>query len=196
MDTKKAPQKKELILLVTVIEAILLGIAFLWCFLAKINPFNQFFIDFSNMLYGAAGAFVLLGTNYFSLSFLSEHFDFFRRLKEVYGELSVIAVNIDIPSALYLAVISGFTEEFFFRGLLQQEYGIILASVLFGLFHIANAKTLVYGIYAGTVGFYLGWLFIFTGNLLVPVLVHILNNYFAFLHMKKYYQENLIKEST
>ncbi len=192
MDTKKVPAKKELILIVTVIEGILLGIAFLWCFLAKINPFNQLFIDFSNILYGAAGAFVLLSANYFALSVLSKYIDFFGRLKIIYGELSVIAANIDMPSALYLAIISGFTEEFFFRGLLQQEYGIILASVLFGLFHIANAKTLVYGIYAGAVGFFLGWLFIFTGNLLVPVLVHILNNYFAFLHMKKYYRENML----
>lgn len=81
-----------------------------------------------------------------------------------------------------LAVSSGVAEELFFRGWLQTEVGIILASVLFGAAHIWNREALPYGLYATGMGFVLGGLFMYTQQRLwAPILAHVINNLIGLL---------------
>jgi membrane protease YdiL (CAAX protease family) len=70
---------------------------------------------------------------------------------------------------LVLSALAGVSEEVFFRGVLQREIGVILASVIFGLFH---AVSLPYVLWAAAVGSYLGWLAQWHGNLSVPIVAH------------------------
>jgi uncharacterized protein len=76
-----------------------------------------------------------------------------------------------------LSILAGVGEECFFRGFVQGKFvemggvwlGVLAASVLFGLAHlITNA----YGIMAALVGIYLGWLLIWSRNLLLPITTH------------------------
>jgi membrane protease YdiL (CAAX protease family) len=68
-------------------------------------------------------------------------------------------------------------EELLFRGVVQnisQEWlgplgGLALASVLFGLVH---PLTRAYFVAASVIGVYLGWLWLATDNLLVPIIAH------------------------
>jgi membrane protease YdiL (CAAX protease family) len=75
--------------------------------------------------------------------------------------------------ALWLAALSGFAEEAFFRGALQPRVGWLAASLLFGFAHLAPSRTLLpwtgFAIVAGGI---LGGLYAATGNLLAPVLAH------------------------
>ena len=89
-----------------------------------------------------------------------------------------------------IALAAGFGEELLFRGLLQQglhnyfpakEWGVIaIVSLLFGLAHCLTAT---YAIFAFLISFYLGWLYWWTGNLLVPILVHALYDFFVLGHL-------------
>jgi membrane protease YdiL (CAAX protease family) len=83
-----------------------------------------------------------------------------------------------------VAAAAGIGEELFFRGLLQAGIsdcygwpaGLILASVVFGLVHFLTAE---YALYAALVGAYLGALYVFTDNLLVPIIAHALYDFVA-----------------
>jgi membrane protease YdiL (CAAX protease family) len=78
---------------------------------------------------------------------------------------------------LLFALLAGVGEEMFFRGVLQvwltEQIGfwaaLVLTSVLFGLTHPVSWT---YAMAVALVGFYLGWLFHFTDNLLVVILIH------------------------
>ena len=102
-----------------------------------------------------------------------------------------------------IALLAGLGEELLFRGVLQgaaadwlqplfRDHGAagpwgdwlaaVLVAVLFGLLHAANAA---YAVLAGLIGFYLGWLWIVTGNLAVPITAHSLYDFLALMYLVK-----------
>ena len=96
------------------------------------------------------------------------------RLARVLGE----AVGPRQPrQCLWLALASGFGEEMLFRGALQPRVGWIAASLIFGLLHfIPRRAFLPWAGFAVAAGLLFGWLYIWTGNLLAPILAHVLVN--------------------
>lgn len=76
-----------------------------------------------------------------------------------------------------LALASGIGEELFFRGALQPRVGLVWASLLFALAHLVPRRDLIsWTLFSGAAGFLLGGLFLWTGNLLAPVVAHALVN--------------------
>ncbi|MGY6588269.1 MAG: CPBP family intramembrane glutamic endopeptidase [Wenzhouxiangella sp.] len=89
--------------------------------------------------------------------------------------------------ALFLIALSaGVFEELLFRGVIQAGLSgplgewpaLLLASLFFGL---AHAMSRAYFLVATLMGVYLGWLFMITGNLLIPIIIHFLYDW-AVLH--------------
>ncbi len=78
-----------------------------------------------------------------------------------------------------VSILAGVGEESLFRGVLQPGLAsvagpwvaLVAVSALFGLVHFVTAT---YAFLAGLIGLYLGWLFMASGNLLVPIVVHAL----------------------
>lgn len=78
-----------------------------------------------------------------------------------------------------VALLAGVGEELLFRGVVQGGLdgvlgpwpALVVASLLFGAMH---ALTRAYFIVATLMGFYLGLVYLWSGNLLVPILVHFL----------------------
>ena len=80
-----------------------------------------------------------------------------------------------------ISILAGLGEEMLFRGVLQEAVagwvggqtgvwiGLAVVSILFGMAHLI---TPAYGVLAGLIGLYLGWLWIYSGNLLVPITAH------------------------
>lgn len=92
------------------------------------------------------------------------------RLRDVIGPLSA-------SEAIGIAVLSGFAEEFFFRGAVQGSWGWLLASVLFAALHSGRERSFyLWTIFAGLAGLLFAGLTILTGNLLAPILAHVLFN--------------------
>lgn len=75
-------------------------------------------------------------------------------------------------------------EEGFFRALLQTSYGLIVASLCFGLVHVRYIKRPLLIIVAILLGFYLGWLFQYTHSFWVPVAAHYTINVVLALYVK------------
>ncbi len=88
---------------------------------------------------------------------------------------------------MLVALAAGIGEELLFRGVIQAGlgdwigpgFGLVAASLLFGLVH---AMSRAYFLLATLVGLYLGLLYLWTGNLLVVILVHFLYDWIA-LHI-------------
>lgn len=85
--------------------------------------------------------------------------------------------RLSVPDALLLAFASGLAEELFFRGALQPRVGWLLASLLFGCVHFVPRRELYpWTAFAIVVGLGLGALFELTGNLVAPVVAHVVVN--------------------
>ena len=95
---------------------------------------------------------------------------------------------------MLLAVSAGLGEEILFRGLLQPwletltsvPIALVISNTLFGLLH---AITPMYALIAGCVGTYLG-LSMDLGaerNLLIPIIIHSLYDFLAFLVLMRTY---------
>jgi len=83
-----------------------------------------------------------------------------------------------------ISLSAGIGEELLFRGVIQNGLtglagpttGLIAAALLFGL---AHALTPAYFVLTTLAGLYLGVLYLATGNLLIPILVHFLYDWIA-----------------
>jgi uncharacterized protein len=83
-----------------------------------------------------------------------------------------------------LSLIAGIGEELLFRGVVQLGLtgwigdvgALVVASVMFGVAHFI---TPAYFVLATVMGAYLGGLYFWTGNLLLPILVHALYDFLA-----------------
>ena len=88
-----------------------------------------------------------------------------------------------------IAVLAGIGEELFFRGMIQLGLSnlldvwlaILITSLIFGL---AHAITPTYFFLAFVISLYLGFLFVHTENLFVPIAVHALYDFFVFLYIR------------
>ncbi len=94
--------------------------------------------------------------------------------------------GLRLRSILALALLSSLAEELFFRGFLQSfigeladspTVGLVVTSLFFGLLHTGPVSRFwPWTLFATGCGFLLGWLWLTTGGLLAPVLVHFLVN--------------------
>ena len=92
----------------------------------------------------------------------------------------------DRTGLILVAIFSGVGEEVFFRGAVQQEFGIVVASVAFGLAHIGpDRRYLLWGAWAVFAGVVFGLLFQATGGLLAPVTAHAAHNAATLLIWKR-----------
>jgi len=86
-----------------------------------------------------------------------------------------LAKEYSHASALQI-VLGGLTaacgEEIFFRGFLQQRFGLIAASLLFMIAHMGKREIRVVSLWSVFQGFYIGVFFLWTRNLLVPMIAH------------------------
>jgi membrane protease YdiL (CAAX protease family) len=81
-----------------------------------------------------------------------------------------------------IALLSGFTEELFFRGVLLPEIGLVPSSLLFGALH---ALCLVYFLWAALIGAALGALALTSGSLVTAIAAHATYNLGALLLLRR-----------
>jgi CAAX protease family protein len=102
----------------------------------------------------------------------------------VVEQLGPLLVRRSMGELALLAVVAGISEEILFRGTLQAGLARVLppgwallgASTAFGLVHFASRA---YALLATLMGLYLGALFLIQGNLLAPIVTHILYDFVA-----------------
>jgi membrane protease YdiL (CAAX protease family) len=108
-----------------------------------------------------------------------------RRIDETLrGVLGDALSRMTVVGIVVLSGAAGVCEEWLFRGVLQERWGLVVGSVVFGALH---AMTLGYFVLATLMGFYLGWLYGLTGNLVVCAAVHGLYDLHALLLLRRRY---------
>ena len=103
----------------------------------------------------------------------------YRRSADMYLEL--VIKPLMWTDLIWLGLLPGLSEELLFRGVMLPALGlnlaaVVLSSILFGVLHLSGAGQWPYVVWATIVGFALGYCALITGNLLVPVLAHIVTN--------------------
>jgi len=155
---------------VLLIYGLLASIAMLWDFLSRGSPL--FAWTHSELPSGLAlfmAAVVVAG--YVLISQVTVHLTQWGRqlealLKQLLTPMSYLNIAI-------LALVSGFLEEWFFRGILYSHFGIVLSSLFFGLCHLVLVGKL--WIWSLT-SFFMGVLFCLivreTNSLILCALMH------------------------
>lgn len=77
-----------------------------------------------------------------------------------------------ISELIVLTLCIAITEEFLFRGVLQTNFGLVIASVLFILAHTRYLRRPLLLSLLIILSIYLGLLYEWTGNLFVPIATH------------------------
>lgn len=130
---------------------------------------------------GTAGAVVPFILFLFTLSKTARRIPLFSSLREtVITDVRAIFRNMKLTDLMIISLLAGFAEEMFFRGVLQTKFGIIAASVIFGLFH---SVSFAYVIVTILMGFYIGMLFHVSGSLLVPIHLHFIYDFAALTYL-------------
>ena len=92
------------------------------------------------------------------------------RLREMVGPL-------EPGEAIGLAILSGFAEEFFFRGAVQGSWGWPVACLLFAALHAGRERFFyLWTMFAGLAGLLFAALTLWTGNLTAAIVGHVLFN--------------------
>jgi membrane protease YdiL (CAAX protease family) len=86
-----------------------------------------------------------------------------------------------LPDLIWLGLLPGMSEELLFRGVMLpavglNAIGVVASSLLFGILHMSGRQQWPYVVWATTVGLLLGFSALATGNLLVPIVAHVVTN--------------------
>jgi membrane protease YdiL (CAAX protease family) len=172
------PSARSLVRMAAVFYAVTLALAWLWARFVVNHPL--FFRSTEAAERGldpprdvglglAAGALVILAS-----AALTRLTGWGERLAQALAEL---IGPLELRHCLALAALSGVAEEALFRGALQPQVGLLAASVLFALAHLAPRRELVpWCLFSFAAGLLFGILYERTGNLVAPVLAHALVN--------------------
>ncbi|MDE5109431.1 MAG: CPBP family intramembrane metalloprotease [Trichodesmium sp. St17_bin3_1_1] len=103
----------------------------------------------------------------------------YRRSADKY--LILVLTPLSWPDLVWLGLLPGLSEELMFRGVVLSALGLdtvalIASSVFFGVLHLSGKQQWPYMIWATIVGLVLGYSALVTGNLLTPIIAHILTN--------------------
>jgi hypothetical protein len=150
--------------------------------------------DFTrDIIIGTAAALPPLIFFFTSLSKMAEKFPLVRSLrKTMTTDIRAIFSESNIIDLIIISVCAGIGEEFLFRGVIQAKFGIIIASVVFGLVHFI---TPAYVIIATLMGFYIGILFNIFGSLLIPIQMHFVYDLGALIYLRYFVsEEEIVKE--
>ena len=103
----------------------------------------------------------------------------YRNSADIYLEL--VVKPLVWADLIWLGLLPGLSEELLFRGVMLPAFGlnlfaVIVSSLLFGVLHLSGANQWPYVVWATVVGFGLGYVALITGNLLVPIIAHVVTN--------------------
>lgn len=95
--------------------------------------------------------------------------------------LQMVLKPLVLPDLIWLGLLPGMSEELLFRGVMLPAVGlnatgVVASSLLFGILHLSGPQQWPYVVWATSVGLLLGFSALATGNLLVPIVAHIVTN--------------------
>ncbi|MEA5580317.1 CPBP family intramembrane glutamic endopeptidase [Nodularia harveyana UHCC-0300] len=96
--------------------------------------------------------------------------------------LEIVIKPLALPDLIWLGLLPALSEELLFRGVMLPALGldtvaVIVSSLAFGILHLSGPEQWPYVIWATIIGLMLGFSALLTGNLLVPIIAHMITNW-------------------
>ena len=177
-------------------EAALIPLAIFLGSIGSINPFSNIFFTETALANGVIGTIPLILIFLAFEQIQAKSVGNIRRL--LLETLGPGLLDRHWTDLLILALIAGIAEELLFRGVIQpwiEQFwgvtaGLVISNCIFGLVH---AVTPLYALLAGLVGIYLGLSLNYgtEKNLLVPIIIHGLYDFLAFVALIRMYRKSL-----
>lgn len=131
---------------------------------------------------------------FFGLVLVILLFDFIQILFKLIGEIPIVTAEMSIShyvvTFITICILAPIWEELFFRGIVLRRLlmkwhapaSIVVSSIIFGLFHLNPSQVL----YAGILGLLLGYAYLRTGNIFVPMVLHGVANGVSFIFIVQF----------
>ena len=166
--------RTQILVVMGVTAVILLIVAKLWQKLGSV-PIFSLKVTFNDLLLGIGMAVGITAAS----SIIYRLWPAYRRSADFYLEL--VIKPLIWPDLIWLGLLPGLSEELLFRGVMLPALGsnltaVAISSLVFGLLHLSGAQQWPYVVWATVIGFVLGYSALATGNLLVPIVAHIVTN--------------------
>jgi membrane protease YdiL (CAAX protease family) len=162
---------------------LLVGVAAGWSALRGLDLSAALRPSFAHLVLGVACGVALAATLPLITAPWARRTFLLRGLRRAWDTLeSGLGPGLTKTEVLVLALGAAVSEELFFRGVVQAELGLPLASVLFGLLHPLGVA---YVVWASVAGAGLGMLYLATGSLLAPAVAHGTYNLLALTYLKR-----------
>jgi membrane protease YdiL (CAAX protease family) len=172
------------------IEGGLIGVACLLGWLLECRPLSNFAFTPLDFVWGVAATLPMLAGFFAAVRWpvgpLGGIKDFTDRV------IRPLMMSCSVVDLAGIALLAGLGEEMLFRGVLQDAFAraswmppwgaVVVAGLLFGLLH---AVTPTYALLAGVVGVYLGALYLWRENLLVPIVAHAVYDFVALVYLTR-----------
>ncbi len=101
--------------------------------------------------------------------------------KMVREEIKAVFASATMLDICLISLWAGLAEELLFRGVIQARWGLVAASVLFGVLHFV---TPAYALLAMVIGFYIGLVYHFFQSPLIPIQLHAIYDFGALLYLR------------
>ncbi|MFN8388703.1 MAG: type II CAAX endopeptidase family protein [Bdellovibrionota bacterium] len=178
--------RKHILLLSFLLEGCLTLVFFVWAAYRGITfPICP---DWNEVTLGLLFCAPLFALNYLLFGPLSERVPFLRSCYEFRDRIvRPLAEALDLWSSAAVSLCAGIGEELFFRGVIQTEFGIFVASVFFSLLHFGPAVrkyVFIATLYVG-IGYYFGIICLGNHSLWVPIIAHAAYDFIALLYIQR-----------
>jgi uncharacterized protein len=172
----------QILIAMAVTAIVLFGVARLWLYLGDIQ-LRPLAVTGMDLGFGIALGLGLTGLStivYAVWATYRESADFY---------LAMVLEPLSIPDVIWLGLLPGLSEELLFRGVMLpalglDPVGIVLSSLCFGVLHMSNPQQWPYAAWATLVGMLLAYTTVETGNLFIPIVAHVTNNFISGLSWK------------
>jgi membrane protease YdiL (CAAX protease family) len=185
-ESSEPSDRRTVVLLAVVVEGGLIVLAWALGWLLRQPPLEHFAWSWRDALWGVAAAVPMLLLFFVMLRWPVGPLGRIKRFSE--QVLRPLLAPCSLVDLLGISLLAGLGEEMLFRGVLQGAFSrwlppgaaLALASILFGLLH---AITPTYAVLAALMGAYLGWLWVYSENLLVVIVTHALYDSCALVYL-------------
>ncbi|NJL45076.1 MAG: CPBP family intramembrane metalloprotease [Leptolyngbyaceae cyanobacterium SM2_3_12] len=165
-----------------VTAVVLLVIAKVWLYFDSITVLTLTFSSQDSLIGVAIGLGITLTS-----AVIYQLWPAYRRSAESYLEL--VLRPLHWPDLIWLGLLPGLSEELLFRGVMLPAIGlnwlgILVSGASFGVLHLSGLQQWTYVVWATVIGLVLATGAVVTGNLLVPILAHIVTNLLSSLVWK------------
>jgi uncharacterized protein len=174
--------RTQILIAMGVTAVVLLVIAKLWLYFsdAHLTPIRYLPVDI------AIGAGLGLGVTGLS-AIVYRVWALYRASANTY--LSLVIAPLRLPDVFWLGLLPALSEEILFRGVMLpavglDPIGILLTAACFGVLHMSSMSQWPYAVWATGVGVLFGFVYVETGNLLIPIIAHTVANWMSGLMWK------------